>query len=400
MGMLARSVAERKSVDSLAIWAEMLRAGRSSKAGATVNLENTLSVGTAFACMREIGQGCAQVPFKLHGADGQPATKHPIYELVTAQPNAWSTSFEFIETLLMHASLGNGYVFINRGGLRGQVIELIILNPALVKKEQKPDYSIVYKVTAPTGAVRDFPLEAIWHVRGPSWDGVVGLDIMRVAREALGLSIATEESHSKLHAKGVRPSGIYSVDSILSKEQYKGLKSWIETEFAGSENAGTPMILDRAAKWISTAMTGVDAQHIETRKHQIEEVCRFFGVFPMIVFHSDKTSTFASSESFFEANNKLTLSRWYRRVEISANVNLLTQAERRAGMYFKFNANALMRGSSKDRAEYYARALGSGGHPGWMSPDEVRELEEMQVRGGDADNLPTPLNRPTPAPTE
>jgi HK97 family phage portal protein len=244
--------------------------------------------------------------------------------------------------------------------------------------------------------VQDFPAEAIWHVRGPSWDGVSGMEIMNLARDALGLSIATEESHAKLHAKGVRPSGVYSVDGVLSDTQFKGLRRWIETEFGGAENAGTPMILDRAAKWISTAMTGVDSQHLETRKHQIEEVCRFFGVFPMIVFHSDKTSTFASSESFFEANNKLTLSRWYRRVEMSATVNLLTKKERKSGLYFKFMANGLLRGSAKDRAEYYARALGSGGHPGWMTPDEVRQLEEMSPKGGEAAKLPASSNAAKP----
>lgn len=397
MGMLDIFRFGRKASDPLALLAEIARAGRTSKAGPTVNLEAALRVGTAFACMREIAQGCAQVPFKLFNGD-EKASDHPLYDLLMMQPNDWSTSFEFIETLLMHASLGNGYVFKNMVG--GRPVELILFNPSRVQKEQKPDYSILYKVTAPSGSVQEFPAEAIWHVRGPSWDGVTGMETLSLAREALGLSIATEESHAKLHAKGVRPSGVYSVEGTLKDDQYKALKRWIETEFGGAENAGTPMILDRAAKWISTAMTGVDSQHLETRKHQIEEVCRFFGVFPMIVFHSDKTSTFASSESFFEANNKLTLSRWYRRVEMSATVNLLTKKERQRGLYFKFVANGLLRGSAKDRAEYYARALGSGGHPGWMTPDEVRTLEEMTPKGGEAANLPAPSNRPLPAPKE
>lgn len=393
MGFLSRGI-QTKASDPLAVWAEMLRAGRASKAGPTINLENTLRVGTAFACMREIAQGCAQVPFKLFNGE-EKADSHALYDLLTMQPNDWSTSFEFIETLLMHASLGNGYVFKNIVGSR--IVELILLNPGRVQKEQNPDYSIVYKVTAPSGAVQEFPAETIWHVRGPSWDGVTGLDIQSLARDALGLSIATEESHAKLHAKGVRPSGVYTVEGTLDKTQYGQLRAWIEKEFGGAENAGTPMILDRAAKWISTAMTGVDAQHLETRKHQIEEVCRFFGVFPMIVFHSDKTSTFASSESFFEANNKLTLSRWYRRVEMSATVNLLSKRERKSGLYFKFVANGLLRGSAKDRAEYYARALGSGGHPGWMTPDEVRTLEEMNPLGGEAAKLPPGANKQPPA---
>lgn len=394
-GFLSRSI-ERKS-DPLSVWAEMLRAGRSSKAGITINLENALKVGTLFACMREISQGCAQVPFKLfktrEGGGEDVAYDHPLYDLMAVQPNNWTSSFEFRETLLLHASLGNAYVFINRG-VGGKILELILLNPGRVEKEQKDDYSLSYKVTGKSGAVQVFPAEAIWHVRGPSWDGVKGLEVLSIAREALGLSIATEESHAKLHSKGVRPSGTYSVDAKLSPQQYKDLKGWVDKEFAGSENSGAPMILDNGAKWLSQSMSGVDAQHLETRKHQIEEVCRFMGVFPMIVFHSDKTSTFASSESFFEANNKLTLSRWYARVEGSANINLLSKKDRKAGFYFKFMANGLLRGSAKDRAEYYSKALGSGGSPGWMTQDEVRALEELNPMGGEFSRLPPRSGQP------
>jgi HK97 family phage portal protein len=402
MGFLSRAVSERKASDPLALWAEIARTGRVSKAGPTVNLENALKVATLFACMREIAQGGAQIPFKLFKQDGDQkrvAYDHPLYDLMTFQPNDWTNSFEFRETFLMHASLGNAYAFINRG-LGRKILELIIINPGRVVKKQLPDYSIVYEVIGDSGAMQPFPAEAIWHLRGPSWDGVKGMEILSVAREALGLSLATEESHARLHSKGVRPSGLYSVDKTLNEGQYKALKGWIDKELAGSENAGAAMLLDNGAKFVSTAMTGLDAQHLETRKHQIEEVCRFMGVFPMIVFHSDKTSTFASAEAFFEANNKLTMSRWYARMESSANMNLLSKEDRKRGLYFKFMANGLLRGSAKDRAEYYARALGSGGHPGWMSPDEVREFEEMNPKGGEAANLPPGSSQkpqPTPA---
>lgn len=403
MGFLSRSI-ERKS-DPLAIWAEMLRAGRSSKAGPTINLENALKVATLFACLKVLSQGVAQVPFKLFQeqiVDGlkkiEPAREHPHYDLVATQPNEWSTSFEFRETLTLHAALGNAYAFKNRV-IGGRIIELILLNPGRVEKLQKDDYSIVYKVTGKSGAVQEFPAEAIWHVRGPSWDGLLGMEVLSMAREALGLSIATEESHAKLHAKGVRPSGTYSIDGNLNPQQYKDLKAWILAEMAGAENAGAPMILDRGAKWIASTMTGVDAQHLETRKMQIEEICRFMGVSPMMVFHSDKTSTFASAEAFFDAHVKHSLAPWYARIEQSADINLLTKPERAKGFYFKFNANGLLRGSSKDRAEYYAKALGSGGSQGWMTADEVRALEELNPLGGEAAKLPAPSNTPKPTPT-
>jgi HK97 family phage portal protein len=401
MGLLANALAERKS-DPLAIWAEMLRAGRSSKAGPTVNLDNALKVSVLFACLRKISQGCAQVPFKLfrsvelNGLSAiQPATDHSLYDLLASKPNDWSTSYEFRETLVIHAALGNAYVFKNRIG-NGKIVELILLN-CPVEKVQRDDYSIVYKVTGKSGAVQEFPAEAIWHLRGPSLDGLVGMDVLSLAREALGLAIATEETHSKLHAKGVRPSGTYSVDGNLDATQYAALKKWIEQEFAGADSAGAPMILDRGAKWLQQSMTGIDAQHLETRNHQIQEVCRFMDVMPIMVGYSDKAATYASAEQMFLAHVIHTLSPWYARIEQSADINLLTKKERASGLYFKFMAAGLMRGAAKDRAEYFKAALGAGGSPAWMTQDEVRGLDELNPFGGEASLLPKPQAAPVAA---
>lgn len=399
MGFLARAVSgERKSMDTLELFREIY-GGRTSKSGVAITLENAFKVSAAFACLKVLSQGGAQVPFKLFheqeiGGLSKIATAkdHSLYDLMAHAPNGWTTSFEFRETLILHAALGDAYAFKNKSGARGAITELILLDPAKVKKEQKSDWSIVYKVTGASGAVQEFPAEAIWHVKGPSWNGVQGMEVLNLAREALGLSIATEESHAKLHDKGVRPSGIYSVEGSLNPEQYKKLKDWIDKEFAGAENAGTAMILDRSAKWLPMAMSGLDAQHLETRKFQIEEVCRFFGVMPIMVGYSDKAATYASAEQMFLAHVVHTLSPWYARVENSADAYLLSKRERSEGLYFKFVAAGLLRGAAKDRAEYYAKALGSGGSPAWMTPDEVRALEELNPMGGAAAQLPTPTN--------
>lgn len=401
MGFLSRSL-ERKA-DPLAIWAEMLRAGRSSKAGPTINLESALRVATLFACLKVLSQGVAQVPFKLFRVterDGLPnivpARDHQLYDLVATQPNDWSTSFEFRETLTIHAALGNAYAFKNKVG--GKIVELILINPGRVKVRQNDDYSIVYEVTGKSGSVQTFPAEAIWHVRGPSWSGFDGMEILSIAREALGLSIATEETHAKLHAKGVRPSGVYSVEGKLVEAQYKLLKSWIDNELGGSDNAGGVLLLDNAAKFMPTAMTGLDAEHLATRDHQIVEVCRFMGVMPIMVGHNDKSSTFASADAFFEAHVKYTLSPWYARIEQSADVHLLTKRDRAAGLYFKFMAAGLLRGSTATRADVNSKALGAGGSPAWMTVDEVRALEELNPLGGAAGVLPVATNVPKPPP--
>lgn len=406
MGLLARGI-ERKSssvTDSLELFREIY-GGRTSKSGQTITLESAFKVSVAFACLKVLSQGGAQVPFKLFQEKEyggltkiSPAKDHSLYDLVATAPNDWTTSFEFRETLVLHAALGNAYAFKNKG-VGGKLLEMILLDPAKVEKIQSEDYSIAYKVTGKSGAVRIFPAEAIWHVKGPSWNGLLGMDTLNLAREALGLAIATEDSQSRLHQKGVRPSGTYSVDGNLSPQQYKDLKAWVDKEFAGAENSGAPMILDRGAKWFQQSMSGIDAQQLETRKFQIEEVCRFFGVMPIMVGYSDKAATYASAEQMFLSHVVHTLSPWYARVENSADLHLLTKKERASGLYFKFVAAGLLRGAAKDRAEYYAKALGSGGSPAWMTQDEVRGLEELNPFGGDAAVLPVATNTPAPAPT-
>mgnify|MGYP000751780050 CR=1 FL=1 len=406
MGFLSRGI-ERKSAsvtNSLELFREIYGSLRQSKAGPTITLETAFRVSALFACIRVLSQGCAQVPFKLFREQEvggltkiSPARDHRLYDKVSTKPNDWQTSFEFREQLVIHASLGNAYVWVNR--TIGGVSELIILNPGKMKAEQPNEFAApAYEYTLADGKLIKFAAGTIWHVRGPSWSGFAGLDILSMAREALGLSIATEESHAKLHQKGIRTSGTYSVDGSLDAGQYKQLKAWIMSEMAGDENAGAPMILDRGAKWISSAMTGVDAQHVETRKQQVEEVCRFMGVSPHKIYSSDKTSTYASAEQFNIQHVVDSLSPWYARIEQSADVNLLTEKERMGGLYFKFIATGLLRGSTSERADYYSKALGSGGSPAWMTQDEVRALEELNPFGGDSAALPIATNAPTPAP--
>lgn len=405
MGFLARAV-EQKSMSSLELFREIY-GGRASKAGPTVNLEAAFRQATVFACLKVLSQGCAQVPFKLFQEfeEGgltkiKPARSLPLYDLVTTKPNDWQTSFEFREQMVLHAAMGNAYAWKNV--VMGSVSELILLDPGRMVVEQPDEYAPpVYKYTLKDGKVILFAAEVIWHVRGPSWTGFAGMEILNAAREALGLAIATEETHAKLHAKGVRPAGTYTVDATLNKDQYKDLKAWIVAEMAGSENAGAPMILDRGAKWLSSAMTGLDAEHLATRNYEGAEICRFFGVLPSKVGFTDKTATYASAEQFAIQHVVDTMGPWYARIEQSADVNLLTKAQRARGYYFKFIAGGLLRGAAKDRAEYYAKALGSGGSPGWMTPDEVRGLEELNPIGGDATKLPPGSSgQPPPTPPE
>jgi HK97 family phage portal protein len=360
------------------------------KSGVRVGLTQALQVSTLFACLRVLGEGVAQVPFKVKKKTGKQiddADKHALFDVLSTQPNDWQSSFELRETMVWHAALcGSAYCYINRGP-RDEVLELIPLQPTTVTTLQAADHSLSYRVTSVAGGQRIFPQSAIWHLRGPSWNGFEGLSVMRLAREALGLSIASEEHHSRVHKNGVNPSGLYSVDGTLSAAQYKEMREWLLKEHVGSENTGVPMIADRGAKFTPFSLKGVDMQHLETRKHQIEEVCRYVRVLPVMIGFADKTATYASSEQMFLAHLVHTLMPWYSRIEGSANVQLLTAAERAAGFYTKFTERGLLRGAMKDEAEYFSKLVSTG----VLTRNEARELMDRNPIEG-LDKPLTPMN--------
>lgn len=382
-----------------------------SKSGANVNLDTALQVGAVFACVRVLAEGVAQVPFKLMQESKSAvsvypqvlsATDHPLYDILHRQPNDWQTSFEFRETMIMHASLtGAAFVFKNLvklGNRPATIAELILLDPGRVTVVQHPDWSRTYKVQGSSGEVKEFSQDFIWHFRGPSWNGIDGLNILKLARDAIGLSISTEETHSALHKNGVQISGVYSVEGTLDETQHKKMSKWLREEHAGADNASRLMLLDRAAKFTAQKMSGVDAEHLATRNHQVQEICRFFRVLPLMIGFSDKTQTFASAEQMFLAHVVHTLMPWYERLQQSTDINLLTRAERRQGFFAKLLEAGLLRGAMKDTAEYlYRLTLG-----GIMVRNEARnKLDLNPLPGLDEPLTPTNMtNDPSGAPAQ
>lgn len=371
--------------------------GRPSNSGVVVTWASALEVATVLACMRVIAEGIAQVPWKLYdGANSRPAVNHPLYRVIYRKPNRWQTSFEFRETIAFHAALmGNAYVFVGRIGSNRDVRELVPLEPQFVAVKKREDGSLVYRYAPTTGQAVEFDASVIWHIKGASWNGWQGMEAVKLVRDAVGLAVATESAHAEFHKGGARVGGLYSVEGNLSPEQYEFLAKWLDKYAMGGERSGRPMILDRGAKFSSMQMTGVDAQHLETRNHQIAEICRGFRVMPIMIGYSDKAATYASAEQMFIAHVVHTLSPWYERIEQSADTTLLTEAEQARGLYTKFTPNALMRGAARDRAEFYQRAIGSvNASPGWMTADEIRALEELPPIGGEAEQLFRPKDQP------
>lgn len=369
----------------------LIGGSRQSSAGPTVTTASALEVSTVLACVRVLANGVAQVPFRVYRSTGDSrkvAVDHPVNGLLYRQPNKWQTAFDFRHTLMTHLALtGNAYVFVGRVGIKREARFLYPIDPTRVSLRRDDDAGpITYRVTGQSGQARDFSEDTIWHVRGLSWNGWAGLDALKMARNAIGLAQAIEDTQAAMQKSGGRTSGVLSVDKTIGPERFGALAAWLDRHAPGGDRDGKPLIMDSGMRFQSMQMTGVDAQQQETRRHQVEEICRGFGVLPIMVGHYDKSATFASAEQMFLAHVVHTLMPWYERLEQSADVNLLTEDDRAAGYYTKFSPNALMRGAATDRAEYYTKALGSGGHgTAWMTPNEIRSLDELDpIAGGDA----------------
>jgi HK97 family phage portal protein len=368
-----------------------------SRTGFQVSALSALEVSTVQACVRAIAEGCSQVPVYVHSVDERgvlgPKVAHPILETYARRPNQWQSGFEFRETLLTHLALvGNAFVYVSRTG-DGRILELIPIEPGKVFVTREMDMSLTYRVSFEDGKSLTLRGRDIWHLRGPSWNTWMGLDAVKIAREAIGLSMATEAAHASFHKNGAQVSGLLSLAEKISPEKFNLLGAWLDKHAPGQERSGKPLILDSGAKWQSFAMTGVDAQHVETRKFQVLEICRHFRIEPMIVGAAD-TPTHASAEQLRQSHVVNGLMPWAERIEQSAAINLFNPSER---VELRHDFNGLMRGVAKDRAEFYAKALGSGGSPAWMTPNEVRATEGHDpVEGGD--ELPRPTNvAPQPA---
>lgn len=361
-------------------------------AGVTVTEKTALQVATVLACVKVIADGCATPNLGVFRATKEGrrerADNIPEWRLLAARPNEWQTSFEWRRQMTMHAALTGTGLSIKVLGDNRRVRELIPVMPGRWDVRKVSRYELRYRCWDEFGQIGEFSSDDVFLLNGVQWDWIGSLNAVVLAKAAVGLAMATEKSQAAMHANGLRPSGTYSVEGTLSQEQHERLSSFLKRK-SGPDNAGTPLVLDRNAKWLSTAMSGVDAQHVETRRLQIEEICRAYGVFPIMVGHSDKSATFASSEAFFAAHVKHTLAPWHCAWKNRIDEMLLDGS---GPLYCDFDTRYLLAGSMADRSQW-ARTMAE---MGIYTRNEIRDEEGKDPLPGLDDPL-TPLNMAQPA---
>jgi HK97 family phage portal protein len=365
--------------------------GYRTSSGQPVTMRNAIEVTAVFCAARVIAEGIAQMPCRVVREQFAPGAAtgtllverdHWAHRLLAVKPNGWQTSYEFREGMVFNAVLAGGAIAI-KNVIRGEVKELLPVPAGSWTVEQLPDWSLRIRVDHSDKTHAYFTRDQVFYLRGPSLDGFTALPVIRQARQAIGLSQSLEAQQARLAGNGGKPSGVLTMKAGLSEGARQNLRTTWEEKF-GPGGQGGIAIIDQDASFQSMTMTSVDAQYIETRRMQIEEVARAFRVMPIMLMQSDKAATFASAEQMFRNHVIHTLGPWIARFEDAAHRDVLDLDKL---LKVDLDERNLLRGDFKDQAAYYAKALGSGGSPAWMTQDEVRAEVGLNPMGGKAAEL-------------
>lgn len=359
--------------------------GAVSIGGRAISATTALQVATALACGRVVAEGVATPEMQLYREkpDGtrELARNIPEYRMLNRRPNEWQTSFEFRRMMTMHYFFtGDALAVKTKAGNRTR--ELIPVKPGMFHIERTSRYQITYRVYDEFGLIGVFGPDDVLHLSNLQWDWVKGMDATRLAASALGLAMAAEENQSKLHENGGRPAGILTSEKSLQPEQLERIQAQFKAFSADRRNGLA--ILDNNWKYMQLAMTGVDGQHLETRRFQVEEVCRAYGVFPQIIGHSDKTATYASAEAFFGAHRIQTMTPHWTLWRQRLDEFVLDGA---GPLFVEFDTRYMIGGSLKDHA-MYARTMAE---MGILTRNELRDDMGRDPLPG-LDEPLTPLN--------
>ena len=351
-----------------------------SASGKPVTERSAMQMTAVYSCVRILAEAVAGLPVHLYRytEDGgkEKALDHPLYRLLHDEPNPEMSSFVFRETLMTHLLLwGNAYAQVIRNG-KGEVVALYPLMPNKMTVDRDENGQLYYTYRrsneeAPTmeGSSVTLKPSDVLHIPGLGFDGLVGYSPIAMAKNSIGMAIACEEYGAKFFANGATPGGILEHPGTV-KDPQRVRDSW-NSAFGGSSNANKVAVLEEGMKYTPISISPEQAQFLETRKFQINEIARIFRVPPHMVGDLEKSS-FSNIEQQSLEFVKYTLDPWVVRWEQSIQRALLTQEEKQK-YFVKFNLEGLLRGDYQSRMNGYA----IGRQNGWMSANDIRELENL-----------------------
>ena len=361
-----------------------------STSGKVVTERSAMQMTAVYSCVRILSEAVAGLPLHLYrykdGGGKEKAIDHPLYRLLHDEPNPEMSSFVFRETLMTHLLLwGNAYAQIIRNG-KGEIMALYPLMPNKMRVDRDEHGKLYYEYSHSSdeaGTMKNTTVQLtpydVLHIPGLGFDGLVGYSPIAMAKNAIGMAIACEEYGAKFFANGAAPSGVLEHPGVI-KDPQKVRDAW-QSQFGGSANSNKVAVLEEGMKYTPISISPEQAQFLETRKFQINEIARIFRVPPHMVGDLEKSS-FSNIEQQSLEFVKYTLDPWVIRWEQSLSRILFTDEEKKT-LFFKFSVEGLLRGDYQSRMNGYATARQNG----WMSANDIRELENMDKipaeEGGD-----------------
>ena len=348
--------------------------------GKSVTERSAMQMTAVYSCVRILSEAVAGLPLHLYkytDSGGKAmALEHPLYHLLHDEPNPEMSSFVFRETLMTHLLLwGNAYAQIIRNG-KNEIVALYPLMPnkmSVDRDETGRLYYTYYRGSDEAIKDKEFAVTLqpsdVLHIPGLGFDGLVGYSPIAMAKNAIGMAIACEEYGAKFFANGAAPGGVLEHPGTI-KDPQRVRESWQST-FGGSGNANKIAVLEEGMKYTPIGISPEQAQFLETRKFQINEIARIFRVPPHMVGDLEKSS-FSNIEQQSLEFVKYTLDPWVIRWEQSIQRSLLS-ADEKSRYFVKFNLEGLLRGDYQSRMNGYA----IGRQNGWMSANDIRELENL-----------------------
>ena len=375
----ASTVARMLSIENTDGW----YASGMGDAGEPVTDSSVLSISSAWACINLLSGTIASLPLMVYRRDANGIREvyrdHPLYRLLHDSPNYDQTAVDFWEFIAASIEMrGNAYARIERNS-RG-IASLMPVNPALMGVRRLQNGSIEYRWSQ-DGRYFVETDKTMLHIRGFGGNPLGGMSTLHYGRHTFSLARAVDKSASSTFKNGMRPSGVLTFDKWLTPEQRKLAEEKLASKFQTAADTGKPMILEGGTKWEQLTLAPEDAQMLESRSFSVEEVCRFFGVPPFMIGHTEKTTSWGSGiEQQTLGFQKFTLRRRLKRIEQAIEKQLLTTADRAAGVSVEFNLEGLLRADSAGRARFYQQMTQIGA----MTINEVRDLENLPpVDGGD-----------------
>lgn len=347
--------------------------------------QGALSLSTVWACVRLISNTIATLPlitYKNIGDRRQVAAEHPLYSILKDSPNAEQTAVEFWTTFVANLCLrGNAYC-LKHYNVLGNLVALDTLNPDLMREPYRDRNGVVrFDYSDPVKGLQRYTAAEVWHVRGFTTEGLVGLSPVRVGIRSMSAARGAERAAANLYGNNMKPSAVITREEIMTKDQRKQWKQAVDDGVMQSSTSdGAIRLLEGGMKYMQLGLSPQDAQLIENRTFSVEDICRWFDTNPALIGHPGTASNFGTGREQIMLNFlSFTLRPYLKLIESSIKKHLLKPAEQ-AKYYAEFSVEGLLRADTETRFRVYATAVQNG----LKTRNEVRALEnDPPMEGGD-----------------